>query len=1500
MRFFVTDLLGGDCDRAAGSPASSAPLQTLDPNIESLLRPFCVQSAPTRSIVAVECHRTLGITRKELPSAAPIGASREAALLRFVADEDSSAIVPRESINLPVHGGGEHTHTLDGLAKKACELCGLVSGNDLLVLPAHVLNEMMTPLADDFSFRAVAALLPRAPDQLSEENAWKLWRSLFDRGLVWIGSVHVSGSKALCFLASDAVRSLCHLNGESRGHITISTLEQEGRFANQLFRYSFAKFYALRHGLTAAFPAWEGKQLFGLDDISCEGLVLPRLTFGAFSDDDRQLWEGDDPPINVDLAGYFQEIPECWRRHRPLLRRLFQLPPERLHAIDAWRHGVTDGGRRALVAIHVRRGDYRNHQRKDHPWFRIVPEDWYLEWLRTIWPMLCEPLLFVATDEPDAMLPVFQEFEIISPPSDVAQALPDHVRDFEILRRADYLAICNSSFSRMAAILAPSTQKCFLPSFEAKDFVPYEPWIDPAFWARFADSWRRPRLLNERQRQSAPTMNSGNASDVPLEPATIFFDLSDLLLYLHYHTKLSGIQRVQFEMVRNLLDIPHPQPVRFVVLDKLGGLGEIEVSALLDIIEDLRSDTNSSAGIESEIRAVLDHVVPCTVRARDIVLTLGSFWSVKGMGILLQKLKNSGVIIGLFIHDILPIAAAEYFVARETRKYVKGVIEALTFADFILTTSEYNKTTLAEHMASRKLDPLPIHVVPLGHELSPSVPVESTISSVIAGIIDQDYVLCVGTIEARKNPIYLFNIWKMMARSHRSKIPYLVFAGRKGWLVQDFLDQLEACHYLGGKIVVVHNATDTELDLLYRKCLLTMYPSFVEGWGLPVGESLAHGKICLSSATGGIPEVGGELVDYIDPYNAGDGLERLLRYLDEPELRSSREREIADHFEPRPWRRVAEDLLGSTQVLACRARQFESVAAIMLPPNRYLSISSEATAISMDGMDGSLSAELICISGWYPPEVSGVCAAQPATMIRFRADAAAGTRINLLMRLAALRRDFRIRIRSGSGAETEVFLRDGSEGMAVLSCEVEPEKLVTAYLSLVGAALDGDESGAAEWILRGVLYFDPKCAAGEALNKLNGGRGVQSPTTEPPAPVSLEQRDRPEYTSRRDRLLLRPAPPMDDSQRATSFGAFLQTTDSYWPSDFTADRDAPIFADHADRHKFYSGSGNRAQAPQVGGINDCIKLTKRSDQFVSMSRFTEGSVFDRSGASRGFGFLQGSPPAKAPWLSNEADGLWVAEPSLATAPCYEQSYLIFYNGNLHNYYHWLVEGLLSLDVLSRALGVDSKLKIALPKSMDIAAVFDHRETLRAVRLDRYDIVEVAAELIKVQEAIWVDNDLVESMPALCLKDFQQRISALYAGLRSPRNRRLLVARKGPTRTIHNIEQVQAFLSRYEFETVYLEGMSMVDQILLFQSAEFVIGAHGAGLANLLFCEPGTKVIELMPSVEMRPFFWFISEKLDLVHGLQFCTPVPDQNFQAAINVDIAKLQALLRMVDAHL
>jgi hypothetical protein len=567
---------------------------------------------------------------------------------------------------------------------------------------------------------------------------------------------------------------------------------------------------------------------------------------------------------------------------------------------------------------------------------------------------------------------------------------------------------------------------------------------------------------------------------------------------------------------------------------------------------------------------------------------------------------------------------------------------------------------------------------------------------------------------------------------------------------------------------------------------------------------------------------------------------------------------------------------------------------VKLPPNRYLPISSDPAAISTDAKDGALSAELICISGWHHPDITGIRPAQPTAILRFRVDAQGGTRINLVMRLAAHGRDFPILIRSGSGHETELSLQAGSEKVAVLSCEVEPGEIITAQLSTAHMDLDEKElSEPSYWMLKRILYFDPKRVTHRAITNRDGNR-------EPSVPdLSLIRVEAHKSYGVHAAVRLTSAG-MDDSRRASSFGAFLQTPNSFWPSTFESDRDAPIFADNADKQAFYSGCGKNDSGPQVGTIVDSIKLVRRSDQFVSMARFSEGSVFDTSGVWRGFGYLHGSPLGKAQWLSKDEDAVSVSEEALSNAPFYKGSYLVFYNGNLHNHYHWLVEGLLGLDVLSRAIGRDSKVKIALPKSMDINAVIDHRQSLPTLGIKGYDVVEVADSLMKVEESLWVESDLLQTMPAPYVKDFQQRISRMYAYLGGPRNRRILVARKGSTRTIHNLEQVQAFLSRYEFETVYLEKMSLLDQILLFQSAEFIISPHGAGLANLIFCHPGTRVIELMPSVELRPFFWLISDKLDLVYAMQFCPPIGAQEFQSSIEVATEKLHALIKMVDAHL
>ena len=127
-----------------------------------------------------------------------------------------------------------------------------------------------------------------------------------------------------------------------------------------------------------------------------------------------------------------------------------------------------------------------------------------------------------------------------------------------------------------------------------------------------------------------------------------------------------------------------------------------------------------------------------------------------------------------------------------------------------------------------------------------------------------------------------------------------------------------------------------------------------------------------------------------------------------------------------------------------------------------------------------------------------------------------------------------------------------------------------------------------------------------------------------------------------------------------------------------------------------------------------------------------------------------------------------------------------------------------------------------------------------------------------------------------------------------RARRLYIKRRG-ARRVGNLQQVEGFLTYHGFETVRLEEMTPAEQIDLFAAASFVIAPHGGGLANLLFCAPGTRVIEFMPDTAFRPEYWLMAEKLGLNYAV-LPTPTHNGAFNGALLVDQPRMRTLFRML----
>ena len=157
---------------------------------------------------------------------------------------------------------------------------------------------------------------------------------------------------------------------------------------------------------------------------------------------------------------------------------------------------------------------------------------------------------------------------------------------------------------------------------------------------------------------------------------------------------------------------------------------------------------------------------------------------------------------------------------------------------------------------------LPIKPILLPTELRKSKKSGKFLNDNIRKMGNEEYVLCVATIEVRKNHMYQVRIWERLIKEFGEKVPKLVWVGKWGWQIDELRHHLAEQGCVGDWLFIFNDISDDELDFLYNHCLFTIYTSFAEGFGLPIGESLAYKKPCIASNTTSMPEVGGRFVRY--------------------------------------------------------------------------------------------------------------------------------------------------------------------------------------------------------------------------------------------------------------------------------------------------------------------------------------------------------------------------------------------------------------------------------------------------------------------------------------------------------------------------------------------------------------------------------------------------------------------------------------------------------------
>lgn len=267
--------------------------------------------------------------------------------------------------------------------------------------------------------------------------------------------------------------------------------------------------------------------------------------------------------------------------------------------------------------------------------------------------------------------------------------------------------------------------------------------------------------------------------------------------------------------------------------------------------------------------------------------------------------ERAGLTIQSIIYDLIPMTHRHYFddhTASHFGAYYRMLVET---SDVVTAISQ----TVRDQIRMRLEDEFTgipasrIQSFRLGCEIvSKPGKVRQELEEIFSNP-NRKMHLVVSTFEPRKNHRTVLDAFEKLWANGSDES--LLLAGRVGWGVDDVLERCKRLKNAGYPLKYFHDLTDSEIDFCYRQCSAVIYPSEVEGFGLPIVEGLWHRKPTIVSDTAIHREVGRDDCLYFPTLNS-DQLAATLAQVD-----SDPDRFVADgYFRLTSWQESCSELLG--------------------------------------------------------------------------------------------------------------------------------------------------------------------------------------------------------------------------------------------------------------------------------------------------------------------------------------------------------------------------------------------------------------------------------------------------------------------------------------------------------------------------------------------------------------------------------------------------------------
>jgi glycosyltransferase involved in cell wall biosynthesis len=277
------------------------------------------------------------------------------------------------------------------------------------------------------------------------------------------------------------------------------------------------------------------------------------------------------------------------------------------------------------------------------------------------------------------------------------------------------------------------------------------------------------------------------------------------------------------------------------------------------------------------------------------------------------------------VHDVSFLEHPEYFTRERAWQLQWTVRRTVKNAARILTGSEFSRASILKVYGD--LDEEKVVVVPnaAAPEFRPISHAAATNTVRERFQIQGPFILSVGDIQPRKNQIGLINAFARLLRAYPQLKHNLVLAGKETWFAGRVREAARDSG-VGDRIQFTGFVSDPDLLQLYNACDLFVFPSYYEGFGLPVLEAMACGRAVVCSNTSALPEVVDGAAILFDPYAIDAIVRAIADLLLDAELRGRMERLGVQRAAYFSWQKTAQHTLDVFYGVAEAADRSKSTA----------------------------------------------------------------------------------------------------------------------------------------------------------------------------------------------------------------------------------------------------------------------------------------------------------------------------------------------------------------------------------------------------------------------------------------------------------------------------------------------------------------------------------------------------------------------------------------------